>query len=304
MSDISKITLPNNVEYDLKDAKARKISNIVSLLNLIDNGYFGLGVINQRAQAKYNNLESGVYCIDRWHAGAGTPTVTIEADGIKLENGVIRQTLNVSRSILAGKTLTYSALCIVDGTSVCYSASATVPATGNTLFANLIGSVPGGSYCNLYAQNDIILARFGQSSGNSIKIVALKAELGDTQTLAHQENGVWVLNELPNLTRELLKCQRYYLPLSQFSAGVPIYRDTDSIYWPVSIPITMENTTNLNLIGTPKVYNVSNNNEITDFTFEIQSSGSNVVIIKGTKTTHGATTPRLELIDCAFSTEI
>ena len=38
----------------------------------------------------------------------------------------------------------------------------------------------------------------------------MKLELGSTQTLAHKENGVWVLNEIPDYQTELLKCQRYY----------------------------------------------------------------------------------------------
>ena len=38
-------------------------------------------------------------------------------------------------------------------------------------------------------------------------IVAVKVELGTRQTLAHLENGTWVLNELPDYEEELLKCQ-------------------------------------------------------------------------------------------------
>ena len=36
-------------------------------------------------------------------------------------------------------------------------------------------------------------------------------ELGEQQTLAHQnDDGAWVLNELPDYGGELLRCQRYY----------------------------------------------------------------------------------------------
>ena len=36
----------------------------------------------------------------------------------------------------------------------------------------------------------------------------MKLELGDTQTLARQENGVWVLNDpIPDYSEELVKCQ-------------------------------------------------------------------------------------------------
>jgi len=37
-------------------------------------------------------------------------------------------------------------------------------------------------------------------------IQAIKLELGDQQTLAHQENGVWVLNEIPDYEEEYYRC--------------------------------------------------------------------------------------------------
>ena len=49
------------------------------------------------------------------------------------------------------------------------------------------------------------------SKNADLKLIAVKLELGDTQTLAHQdENGNWVLNETPDFGEELRKCQRYY----------------------------------------------------------------------------------------------
>lgn len=41
-------------------------------------------------------------------------------------------------------------------------------------------------------------------------IIAAKLELGPTQTLAHQENGAWVLNEVPEYGGQLRRCQRYH----------------------------------------------------------------------------------------------
>ena len=42
--------------------------------------------------------------------------------------------------------------------------------------------------------------------------LAAKLELGSQQTLAHQENGVWVLNEIPDYGEQLRRCQRYLRP--------------------------------------------------------------------------------------------
>lgn len=47
-------------------------------------------------------------------------------------------------------------------------------------------------------------------SGNSISYI--KLELGSTQTLAHKEDDIWVLNDPPpDKALELVKCQRYFV---------------------------------------------------------------------------------------------
>lgn len=43
-------------------------------------------------------------------------------------------------------------------------------------------------------------------SSGWVKLKAAKLELGSVQTIAHQENGKWVLNEIPDKNEELLKC--------------------------------------------------------------------------------------------------
>lgn len=47
------------------------------------------------------------------------------------------------------------------------------------------------------------------SNPPKIHILAAKLELGSQQTLAHKENGVWVLNEVPDYGEQLRRCQRY-----------------------------------------------------------------------------------------------
>ena len=51
-----------------------------------------------------------------------------------------------------------------------------------------------------------------KTDSEAIGLVAIKLELGPQQTLAHQENGVRVLNEIPDYAEQLLKCQRYLRP--------------------------------------------------------------------------------------------
>lgn len=49
---------------------------------------------------------------------------------------------------------------------------------------------------------------FCLQAGDSI-VRGMKLELGSHQTLAHQEDGKWVLNEIPNYADTLARCQRY-----------------------------------------------------------------------------------------------
>jgi hypothetical protein len=45
--------------------------------------------------------------------------------------------------------------------------------------------------------NKLIIGFVG-SLDNSVTVLAVKLELGDTQTLAHKEGDTWVLNEIPD----------------------------------------------------------------------------------------------------------
>ena len=75
-------------------------------------------------------------------------------------------------------------------------------------------------------------------------MVAAKLELGDTQTLAHQENGVWVLNEIPNYAEELAKCQRYFINLkgqygTYFRYGIANAFSSTIAMAEIPLPVTM-----------------------------------------------------------------
>ena len=91
--------------------------------------------------------------------------------------------------------------------------------------------------------NDIYLRLYGGSNDSSvvlfftanrsIEIKAIKLELGDTQTLAHQDaNGNWVLNEIPNYQEQLFRCQTskadssdtYANKINTVNAPPPLYQ--------------------------------------------------------------------------------
>ena len=119
------------------------------------------------------------YFFDRWKLVSGS--VTINSGGIVL-NGTIAQVLEYA----VGQTVTATVLTpdgVTDVTPVYDDEAKTFAVT---------------------------------AQGKTIK--AVKLELGSQQTLAHRENGVWVLNEIPKFGDQLAACQRYFQVIQQYSA--------------------------------------------------------------------------------------
>ena len=84
----------------------------------------------------------------------------------------------------------------------------------------------------------------GRAAGDYCVISAVKVELGDTQTLAHQENSVWVLNEIPNFEEQLARCQRFAYEFNLLGSqyvyiGTGAANSTTSMQCPISLPVTM-----------------------------------------------------------------
>ena len=77
------------------------------------------------------------------------------------------------------------------------------------------------------------------STEKYVDILAAKLELGEGQTLAHQDaDGNWVLNEIPDYAEELAKCQRYY---QKITGGVyaAISTSTTNLRFFVPTPVSM-----------------------------------------------------------------
>lgn len=139
------------------------------------------------------------YTVDRWHL-TSDGVLTVEDEGIRLTSGALFEPFEYElSSSLKGKTVTYSFF-FADNTLV--TKSAVIPSAW-------------GNWDSLIEIGDIQL--IGLESGKRIWVrysstttaVAAKLELGGTQTLAHKENGVWVLNEIPDFGEQLRRCQWY-----------------------------------------------------------------------------------------------
>lgn len=171
--------------------------------NLLDNWYFGRPV-NQRGQSEYT--DGGKYTIDRWWMQYDTHLSIVDG-GVKLsgkwdihqyfENTFPNATYTLS---LLYKDKTGSdALRLISANR----SSGDIVKTSSKDASGLL------RLTFTTDKLDKVAIGFIGSTDNSATLIAAKLELGDTQTLAHKENGVWVLNEVPDYGEQLARCQRY-----------------------------------------------------------------------------------------------
>ena len=153
------------------------------------------------------------YSIDRWSVEADSNAViTLINEGIHVKNtssNIVQfKQILPSDLNLAGRMITISVLVgdiigpvnyILTQTNSPYQTSAECRLSSNGLFS--------ASGRTLTEQQKIV---FVLDPGAEITILATKLELGTTQTLAHQEEGQWVLNEIPAYGEQVRRCQRYY----------------------------------------------------------------------------------------------
>ena len=210
--------LPEQV--DKLDHTAQEIDDAVDLApqlsnpNLLDNWHFG-NPVNQRGQTSY--ADAG-YGIDRWKlvsGGSGTCWMLIEDDWITIGTdtkfGVYFSQI-VEPSVvkaLAGKTVTLSVL--AGENSGAFSGNIYINGSWNDYWAIKANDVSTKKY-TVPANATSMFIQYAESGSGAgtCKFKAVKLELGSQQTLAHQENGVWVLNEIPDYGERLARCQRYF----------------------------------------------------------------------------------------------
>lgn len=193
--------------------------------NLLDNWYFA-NCINQRGQTEYTT--PWAYTIDRWMVG-GAGTLNIRNQGISFTHLIYQKLEDYVVNAITGKTVTVSVLTaygVLASYTATYSADSYVDATVNGVNI-LFGGAISGHGLNFPTV----------TIGGDQYLVAIKLELGTEQTLAHQENGVWVLNEIPDYGEELAKCQRY--ALFGRLRGVPTNRWGRSVGFAFPTPVTM-----------------------------------------------------------------
>lgn len=216
--------------------------------NLLDNWYFA-NPVNQRGLTEYiTNWNQ--YTIDRWstEGTAGEIKVVVSTGCVDVTNMLSQSTgyaiqfkqVLPTEICLPGKTYTLSILTknVVGGVS-CYLAQAGAPYQSSFEFPIASG---------LFTHTGIMTDEqqrvgFVLAPGASMSLIAIKLELGSTQTLAHLENGNWVLNEIPDYGEQLRKCQRYFLKIGDVShycsLGNGVARDGQFVSITIPTPVTM-----------------------------------------------------------------
>lgn len=154
------------------------------------------------------------YGIDRWKMPDNF-TITITENGIELHKPANTGDIVWMQSLepfllkqLRGKTITLSCL---TGTDELYFGTFNVQETGIFDGPNIVvGTDWIFDFVIDNAENSNGYFRFYSTSNaeTSLKVKAAKLELGSQQTLAHQENGNWVLNEIPDYGEQLARCLR------------------------------------------------------------------------------------------------
>lgn len=231
--------------------------------NLLDNACF-LNPVNQRGQASYGSSQYG---IDRWKTTGGSALTVNDgfvAASSTTSNQYWQQNIEQSR-LIDGAQYTISVLIkAVTGTPYLrfqYDANpwtwfVSKQITGVGIFKETFTWNADAGYTGL------LRAAIKLETGESASVVAMKLELGTEQTLAHQENGAWVLNEIPDYGEELRKCQRYFVRYSVSSAqkiADAEIQTATSASCLIFLPVTMIQTTPTVQIGTAIIYQGASN---------------------------------------------
>lgn len=253
--------------------------------NLLDNWYFG-NPVNQRGLTEYT-IFWNQYSVDRWSCEGDTVYVRIEQDGIVLKNnnsnGFQFKQILPDGLIPVGSAVTMSVLC-TSVSGICHFTYAQInePYSGSIPWTQVeAGVVTTAHGVQIGGQHKIII---GLEPGAEIKILAIKLELGSTQTLAHLENGNWVLNEIPDYGEQLRKCQRYFLKIGDVSRycsfGNGVARDGQFVSITIPTPVTMRGTPGLAAI--PVGFVMRHNDTIISggASFSVDAFSQNSIMLK------------------------
>lgn len=263
--------------------------------NLLDNWYFGKPV-NQMGKTEYTG---GGDAVDRWKIGDGvTATVANGALNISYSTPGWNLVEPIDNMLVPGVTYTLSCiykasvnpirLVVAWGDSQYFYNEAS-PISDDWALAQITGTIPANATIGF---NQVVIQSLGSSAGD-FSLKAVKLELGSQQTLAHKEDGVWVLNEIPRFSDQLVVCQRYLIPINNWTRVRASYYSGTALFFTVPIPSTMRTTPAiLDPSGALAVQSVSGVDQA-GFTFDCNMSTPGSISVRAAKNSHGLTDGQL-----------
>jgi cell wall-associated NlpC family hydrolase len=178
------------------------------------------------------------YMVDRWRSGGSNDVCLIKENGVGFVNvssssSYFRQYFD----FLPAGTYTLSVL------------TEEITGEGATVYcANTNGNAPWGVLTlkpGLSTRQITIdegacnRVQIALQANSTVTISAIKLERGNVQTLAHEENGKWVLDDIPDTYCEINKCKRYYeritAPGSTLTLGVGTAANSSEAYVSVKL---------------------------------------------------------------------
>lgn len=252
--------------------------------NLFVNGNFQIW--QRYPSGTYTGVPNNKYIADRWIflSSDGSKTNTFTAvDPCGIHNGSNGANCTFTQhiknaSMYNGWQMTYSVL--------------KSDSNGNISLTSTTKKASG------WTDTTDIGAFFGTDSGHRWigpreTVYGVKLEIGSAQTLAHKVNGVWILNEIPSFTTELLRCKRFFTQIN----GGSLFKRADAGYnnstFQFFVPVGVGMVANPSASGTPKIYSAGNAGsgltQATGFSFSYAALSNGVVRVIATKSSHGLT---------------
>lgn len=226
--------------------------------NLLDNWWFGKGVINQRGVTN-GTISSSTYLIDRWQCSRGAYSFTNDGMSFALSSGtnaVMHQ--YTGRTDLTNKTVTISVK--VNGNI--YSKTGIVNSATDLWQTDYVeGSVQFRlHYVDSTQGYQFLIYNY---SSTPVIFQAVKLELGSVSTLAN--------DAAPNIALELAKCQRYFIRYFAAAASNIAFGSSTSngTSFSVVMPIVpMRDTPSVTYSGTIQVNQSGTNHTVTSITVQ------------------------------------
>ena len=225
----------NTASFNNRISQINTGFSYVSNPNLLDNWYFG-NPVNQRGKTEYTR---DGYTVDRWalvSTGAGS-FILHGSDNYSADvKGTFYQRSENERFIVGAKyTLSVLQGMITSPTLYHDTFDLTASNGWKSRF-----NVNGGTFGFYYGKNTSDI-QFDLDDTKTL--IAVKLELGPTQTLAHREGDKWILNEVPDYGEQLRRCLRHDYIIGSNTDACPICTGTayssDSVIAVVDLPEVM-----------------------------------------------------------------